>query len=101
CHGPARPVALPPCGQQDPPPQAYPFRGEDYNFGHPPLYYAITGMLTRGVDAAVPGEHFITIARILGLFCLWAGLLVRVLACRRFGASGPFPAPAPRALPRV
>src|SRR5450631_3480912 len=86
CHGGPGAYIPPPCGSGAPA-SSYPMRGENYNFGHPPLYYAITGALTRGIDAVVPGEHFITIARSIGLLWLYAAMLVLYAAIRRFGVE--------------
>jgi hypothetical protein len=77
---------LPPCDQVDPSPAAFPSRGEDYNFGHPPLYYGITGGLAALADMVVPGQHFFVLARAVGLLWLWAAMLVLLLAVRAFGA---------------
>ncbi|HEX5492939.1 MAG TPA: hypothetical protein VFX70_00010 [Mycobacteriales bacterium] len=77
---------LPPCDQADPPPAAFPSRGEDYNFAHPPLYYGITGGLARLADLVVPGQRFFVLARLVGILWLWAAMLVLFLALRAFGA---------------
>lgn len=87
CHGLWTPASLPACGLRNPPPSAYPGDGENYNFGHPPLYYAITGFITRAVDAVVPGEHFITIARSVGALWVFAAAMVLYFALRRFGTT--------------
>jgi hypothetical protein len=57
---------------------------QNYNFGHPPLYYAITGVLARAANYVIPGPHFITFARLVGVLWLFAGMLVMYLALRRF-----------------
>lgn len=72
---------MPPCTDEAAPPAAFPSRGEDYNFGHPPVYYAITGVLVR----LLPGDNFITAARNLGTLWLYAGMVVMFFALRRFG----------------
>jgi hypothetical protein len=99
CRSAANGVPLPPCGQPDPPAGRYPFRGENYNFAHPPLYYAVTAVVTRGIDAAVPGQHFITIARLTGVGWLWAAMLTLYLALRRFGLPRGFAALGTALLP--
>lgn len=90
---------LPPCDQANPPPAAFPSRGEDYNFGHPPLYYGITGGLARLADTVVPGQHFFVLARLVGLLWLWAAMLVLFLALRTFGAPWRYAAIGPALLP--
>ncbi|HEY3629431.1 MAG TPA: hypothetical protein VGL21_00975 [Jatrophihabitantaceae bacterium] len=84
CHGSAVGAKLPPCGAQNPPASKYPAGGQNYNWGHPPLYYAITGVLARAIDAVVPGAHFITAARCVGVLWLWAGLIAMFFALRKF-----------------
>jgi hypothetical protein len=84
---------LPPCGTADPP------VSDNYNFGHPPLYYGVTGVVARLADGAVGGEHFVTAARLVGAVWLWAGALVLFLAVRAFGAPWPFAAVAAGLLP--
>ncbi|HEY9475138.1 MAG TPA: hypothetical protein VIS06_14995 [Mycobacteriales bacterium] len=85
CRGVAGYVPrLAPCGQIDPDPAAFPSRGEDYNFSHPPLYYGVTGGLARLADAVVPGPHFFVLARLVGVLWLWAAMLVLFLALRAF-----------------
>lgn len=97
CHGFAiQPrTQLPPCGAPNPP------VGENYNFAHPPLYYAITGVTARSVDMLFPGEHFITLARLMGAAWLWAGAMLLFLAVRAFGVPWPFAAAAAALLPLV
>ena len=84
CHGLWTPISLPPCGLHNPPPSAYPDNGENYNFSHPPLYYALTGFTARAVDAVLPGEHFITLARVVGVLWLFAAAMVLYVGVRRF-----------------
>lgn len=86
CHRGPGSYVTPACGS-DAAVSSYPLGGENYNFGHPPLYYAITGILARAIDAIIPGEQFITIARTLGLLWLYAAMLVLYAAIRRFGAG--------------
>lgn len=81
---------LPPCDQADPDPSAFPSRGEDYNFGHPPLYYGVTGVLARLGDAVVPGQHFFVLARLAGVLWLWVAMLALFLALRSFRAPVPY-----------
>jgi hypothetical protein len=82
-------AALPPCGQRAPP-SDYPLRGENYNHGHPPLYYLVVGFGARAGDVVVPGNNFFALARILGLGWLLAGMGVLYKALRDFGADARF-----------
>jgi len=87
CHGRYGGSSLPPCGVSAVATQ-YPELGQNYNFGHPPLYYAITGVIARVADAALPGtSHFITLARLVGALWLFAAMFVLYVALRRFRAS--------------
>jgi len=100
CHGYYDGSPLPPCAGPGTDASAYPGLGEDYNFAHPPLYYAVTGMITRVADDALPGSpHFITLARLLGSLWLFSAMLVLYLALRRFGASWQLSAAAAMLLP--
>lgn len=92
-------LSLPPCGQANPPASAFPSRGEDYNFIHPPLYYGITGVLARLADAVVPGPHFLVLARMVGVLWLWAAMFVLFLAVRALGAPTPYAAVGAALLP--
>ncbi|WP_206745583.1 glycosyltransferase family 39 protein [Jatrophihabitans sp. GAS493] len=87
CHGMAiKIVTWPPCNLRVvPPASAFPAGGQDYNFGHPPLYYLITGYLAR-LGAAIYGGsgHFITMARLVGVGWLGGAMFVLYLALRRF-----------------
>jgi len=88
CHGDYHGSPLPPCAGPGTDASAYAGRGEDYNFGHPPLYYAITGTIATAVDDVLPGSsHFITLARLVGSLWLFAAMFVLYVALRRFGAS--------------
>jgi hypothetical protein len=65
---------LPACGELADA-SAYPLRGENYNFSHPPLYYAVTAALAS-VGAAAPFDlSFVTIARLSGGIWLAAALV--------------------------
>lgn len=101
CHGLWTPANLPPCGTENPSAGQYPSRGEDYNYSHPPLYYAVTGVITRVVDALIPGEHFITIARLVGILWLFAAMMVLYFAVRMFGAAWQFALAAAATIPLI
>lgn len=99
CHGLGPGGKMPPCGMPDPPPGEYKARGEQYNAFHPPVYYLLTGVVARAVDAVRPGQNFITSARVVGLAWLLAGMAVLSLAVRRLGASWPLAALGAALLP--
>jgi hypothetical protein len=83
-------VEVPPCADAPGRPEEYPGRGENYNFGHPPLYYAVVGFGARAVDALVPGAHFVAIGRLFGLAWLLAGMGVFYMAVRRLGVASTY-----------
>lgn len=71
-----------PCTDFDP---GYQANAQDYVFGDPPVYYAITGYLTDAVSALIPGPvDFITVARNIGILWLTAAMIVFYLALRKF-----------------
>lgn len=78
-------IELPACGTTGPD-EAYPALGLQYNFGHPPVYYFLTGIAARALDAAT-GWDFITAARGMGALWLGAGMAVMHLALRRLGVG--------------
>jgi Dolichyl-phosphate-mannose-protein mannosyltransferase len=99
CRGTATGNQVQPCNSATFDASKFPAAGQDYNFGHPPLYYAITGVIARGVDSLVGGEHFITFARMTGFLWLFAAMLVLYLAVRRFGVRWSIAAAAAVLLP--
>jgi hypothetical protein len=88
CRGSARlapaqnPTPL--CGHPNAPARAF----LNYNYGHPPLYYLITGVIARSFNHFTAG-HFITYARLVGIGWLFAGMLVLYFALRRFCVGWP------------
>lgn len=87
CRGSATGKApLPACGSAPYDPAAYPALGLQYNAGHPPLYYAVTGVVARVVVEAT-GVGFVGAARLTGVLWLTAGLWLLLAALRRLGAS--------------
>jgi hypothetical protein len=74
---------FPHCGESNPDVKLFGVGAQNYNFGHPPLYYAITGLLARAAGT-VSSHHFITFARLVGVLWLFAGMLVMYLGLRRF-----------------
>ncbi len=100
CHGFWDGTPLPPCAGPAAPATEYPGLGQDYNFVHPPLYYAITGVIARVVDAVLSGtSHFITVARLVGVLWLFAAMFVLYVAVRRLGAQWQLAAAAALLLP--
>jgi hypothetical protein len=91
CRGPAsRKVdSLPLCNKPILPVHHRNAFNQNYNWGHPPLYYAITGPVARGLGLVFRGPNFIALARMVGIGWLFAGLLVMYLALRRFRVSWP------------
>ena len=85
CRGSRHPaIELPACGSAPFRPQDFPVAGLQYNYGHPPLYYLITGTVTRAV-VAVTDLGFVTVARSLGALWLAAGLVVLFQVLQRAG----------------
>jgi hypothetical protein len=93
CRGAAESPGTPliGCGNSNPPLTLFGAGAQDYNFGHPPLYYAITGIIARALNAIHPG-HFITFARLVGVGWLFAALIVMYFALRRFRVAWPYAA---------
>jgi hypothetical protein len=91
CHGFAiRQVPMPPCGLASYTPSQFPHGGEDYNWGHPPVYYAITGGIARLAGVFTGPGHFIDAARLVGIGWLAAAMMVAFSALRRFGVPALF-----------
>jgi hypothetical protein len=84
CRGSSDGFAMPSCSAPTLNPASFPALGENYNFGHPPLYYAITGVLARAANTVVSGHHFVGLARATGFLWLFSAMLVMYLAVRRF-----------------
>lgn len=82
CAGQER-YDLPACGA-DAEAWQFPYLGQQYNFSHPPLYYAVVGLPARALDAVLPGADFITAARLLGVGWLAGGMFMLFVALRRF-----------------
>ncbi|WP_062377587.1 glycosyltransferase family 39 protein [Demequina pelophila] len=81
CAGQER-YELPACGD-DAEAWEFPYQGQQYNYPHPPLYYAVVGVPARAI-AAVTGTDFITAARLLGIGWLAGGMLMLFVALRRW-----------------
>lgn len=73
---------------------------QDYVFGDPPVYYLATGLIARGLSAAIPGsDQFITTGRCVGALWLFAAMIVLYLALRRFRVGWKFAAAGAALLP--
>lgn len=81
CMGQER-YNLPECGE-DARAWDFPYNGENYNFPHPPVYYAIVGFPARALDAAT-SLNFVEAARLTGPIWLAAGMLMLYVALRRW-----------------
>ena len=81
CMGQER-YTLPPCGVNSRPWQ-FPYDGENYNWSHPPLYYAIVGLPARAIDAITP-LNFVESARLTVIAWLAGGMLMLYVALRRW-----------------
>ena len=73
---------LPDCGASAPA-WRFPYDGENYNFSHPPLYYALVGMPARLVDSAT-SLNFVEAARLSGIVWLASGMFMLFVALRRW-----------------
>lgn len=78
-------VPLPACGRSEPA-EGFPLASNQYNFGHPPVYYFVTGVLARGIES-VTASDFVSAARATGVVWLAAGMGVMHLALRRLGVG--------------
>lgn len=76
---------LPACGATGEP-EEYPLSALQYNFGHPPVYYFVTGIAARALDA-LTGLDLLEAARAMGAVWLAAGMAVMHLALRRLGVG--------------
>jgi hypothetical protein len=79
CHGQSN-VPLPACGTGAPP-SDYPARGENY-LQHPPVYYAITGVIARALPLEYIGADFTTSARLTSIAWLALGMVLFYRALR-------------------
>lgn len=81
CMGQER-YNLPDCGTSVPA-WRFPYKGQNYNFSHPPLYYAIVGIPARAVAAVTP-LNFVEAARLSGIGWLASGMFMLFVALRRW-----------------
>lgn len=73
CHGQDNWSGIPSCGSNTDSSE-FLGGGENYNFKHPPVYYAVTGLGARALSAILPID-FVTAARLMSLLWVWAGLV--------------------------
>ena len=78
-------IVEPPCDKPRHDPEKFPLEGFSSAEVHPPLYYAITGILARGLVATGAVEDMFTAARLIGILWLGLGLLVMWHAGRELG----------------
>jgi hypothetical protein len=83
CRGQANIKNLPACGSSKPA-GAFPGRGLQYNFAHPPLYYGVNAGIALAITAATP-VGFFDASRIGSGLWLLAGLIALYLAMRYWG----------------
>ncbi len=81
CMGQER-YSLPTCGTT-PWPWLFPYDADQYNFSHPPMYYALVGFPARAIDAMTP-LNFVEAGRLTGIAWLTAGMLMLYVALRRW-----------------
>ncbi|WP_454778328.1 hypothetical protein [Georgenia muralis] len=65
-------------------PEAYPGRGENYNFWHPPGYYAVTAVLATAIENLPLGVTFTTGARLTGALWLATAVVAMYLVLRQW-----------------
>jgi len=98
CHGLGNDTT--PYPECDNGPGTFAVGSQDYTFGDPPVYYAVTGVIARGLDATTSGSgQFITLGRCVGAGWLFGGMFVLYLALRRFRVAWPYAAAAVVLLP--
>lgn len=84
CLGQDNAEDLPACGEGLDDPQRFPNAGENYNFGHPPVYYGLTALVVRLAEALRVDLSFVTVARLTGAVWLAAGLAGLYVVLRRW-----------------
>lgn len=75
--------AIPPCAGTHSA-SSYPARGENYNYSHPPTYYAITAAAASLAQALPVGLTFFSAARLTGAFWLAAALVGMYIVLRQW-----------------
>lgn len=77
---------LPPCGGPQPPAE-YPAGASNYNYSHPPTYYAVTAAVARVGESLPLGLTFTTAARLSGAAWLAAAVVGLYLVLRSWRVS--------------
>lgn len=77
---------LPPCGNEVAA-EEYPGAGLNYNFPHPPLYYAISALIVRAIEFTPIEASFIDVVRLTGAAWLAAALVALYLVLRSWSVS--------------
>lgn len=75
---------LPPCGDAEDPTK-FPAQGQQYNYIHPPLYYAITGFAARIIAHIDHSVSFAQAARLMQIPWIILGLALTYRALRAWG----------------
>lgn len=65
-------------------PEDYPNQGQQYNYFHPPVYYAITGIVARVCNAVVPVLTFSQYARLLSIVWMVLGNVALFFALKQW-----------------
>ena len=76
-------VPLPACNSGAAP-EDYPNQGQQYNYFHPPLYYAITGFIARVCNTVMPVLTFSQYARLLSIVWMVLGNIALFFALKQW-----------------
>ncbi|MCD9623367.1 hypothetical protein [Rhabdothermincola salaria] len=83
--------AVPPCQPADGPyldPATFQEEGYNTAFIHPPTYYMVGGVLARGIDVVLPGDHdLLTTGRLAGLTWVVGSVVFLWLLLAELGAG--------------
>lgn len=85
CSGQSN-AELPICGNAADP-SAFPNQGQQYNYIHPPLYYAVTGFAARVITHFDHSVSFTQAARLMQIPWMILGLALTYFALRSWGLS--------------
>lgn len=87
-EGNIRGVSVPPCGSraQGKPHTSWPYKGENYNSFHPPVYFAVAGFGGSWI-AKIFSVSFVTGARWISALFVAGGVVALFLAIRSWRAS--------------
>ncbi|MGO5363050.1 MULTISPECIES: glycosyltransferase family 39 protein [unclassified Bifidobacterium] len=84
CAGQSNTENIPKCGTHAPL-SKYPLGGTQYNFIHPPIYYAITGTAARIISHFIPSMTFVHAARLLQIVWVIIGIMLCFYSLRAWG----------------